>query len=86
MRKKPYIINYANGSEMKFHNKSISVHKHDEGFFLIDMKIVDKENVNTPSCRHLVHKGKVRHTTIKLSEEAVKAIVTCYMEYHNKQH
>ena len=81
MTKKPYITPLINGSVIRLHNKRIITAVEEPNEVVIHFQFLD-ESPEIPSCYHEVtHKGKVRHTMIKLSEEVLDALVQARMYY-----
>lgn len=69
-------VSYNNATECKFKNRRVAVIKDDSSKDLyIQFKILtDKESANTPSAAHDVIKDKIKITTVRLSNEAAKAL------------
>lgn len=81
MAKERSIKTYLNGSEIRLHNKRIHINVENPNEVTIHFQFLD-ESPETPACGHFVtHKGKVRHTMLKLTEEALDALVQARMHY-----
>jgi hypothetical protein len=88
-KKKPYINTYLNSSEIRLHNKRVTINNDIPNEVTIHFQFLD-ESPETPACCHNVtHKGKVRYTMIKLSEEVLDALIharTHYLEHKANNH
>jgi len=89
MTKKPYTTTHPNGSVIRSHNKRIQSVIETPGEVCIHFQFLG-ESPEIPTCHHEVtHKGKVRYTFIKLSEETLDALVQAriaYLEYKRNNH
>ena len=74
---------YADGASVRLHNKRI-VFAEEDGKTLINFRFAD-ENADKPACRHLCHKGRVRDTSLKVSTEAMDALMVAYVRYKRKR-
>ena len=80
MGKKATITIYPKSvAKIKLHNRSILLGKLKDGNYGLQFKKYDKDNSNEPACLHENLKGRIKVTSIKLSEEAVQHIVAAYI-------
>lgn len=85
MEKKKTLIQYSDGATVRLHNKRISFAQTEEKI-MIKFDFAD-ENANNPACFHKCFKGKVRHTFLQMSNEAMESLVYAYVDYKKrKQH
>lgn len=84
MKKQNHIKFYSNGATIRMHNKRISF-KQDEKSIVIGFSFAE-ENANTPACLHVCHRGKVRETSIKMSNEAMEALVLSFIQFKKKKY
>ena len=70
---------FKNGASTRLHNKRISF-KQDESSTVIAFQFAD-EDAEKPACGHTCHRGKVRHTVVKMSNDAMDALVNSYIHY-----
>lgn len=79
---------YADAVVVKIPNKKIMiVERSDENgnSYFMNFRYFDKD-ADKPACTHKCHRGKVRETTVKLSEDGMDALIMAYMRYkRNKQ-
>ena len=81
MINKENILIGSNGFKIKLNNRRIAIVKKKDGGFELFFKSLANNNTNA-SCKHyLTHKNKVNNNYLKLSEEALEAIVFGYLEY-----
>lgn len=73
------ITTYSNGAEIRLNNRSIKFAEMDGGFRLEFMSAT--ENADQPASGHLCLRGKVRVTTLCLSNEALEALVVGYVQF-----
>jgi hypothetical protein len=79
MAKENKITLFNNGVQTRLHNRKITlIQKEDD--FILEFLFAD-EQANEPACEHSCLKGKVRMTKIKLSNEALEAMLFSYMEF-----
>ena len=75
------ITTYPNASVIRMRNRRITIMV--ENGITIHLQNID-ESPEEPSCHHLVtHMGKVRHTVIRLTDEALDAIVEARIIHKN---
>jgi len=73
---------YSNGTVVKFKNRKISVIENKDGDIIIQFRHADKEkDPNTPACEHHCIRGKVRQSTIKVSEVGMEALTVALVEF-----
>ena len=77
--KEPKMTTYPNATRTKWHNKSVMVFERD-GKFWIEFRYAD-EKADEPACRHRCLRGKVRQTTIHLSQDAIEYLMMTYIEH-----
>ena len=82
MKKKSSIKIYKDGAVVRFHNKRILIGSNMENVFL-RFSFLDLE-ADKPACGHVSHKGKIRETSIKMSVEAMEALICGYNEYRKQ--
>ncbi len=76
------IKHYSNGSEVRLRNRKINVTETEKGDIIIQFRHADKlEDPNKPACEHHCHRGKVRQTTVKVSEVGMEALAIAIVEY-----
>lgn len=73
------LTTYLDGASYRMHNKRITF-KQENGVTMIRFKFADKEAYK-PACSHKCHKGKVRETFLKLSNEAMDKLVFAYLQF-----
>lgn len=83
MSAKKRITTYANGAEIRLHNRSIKFAEMDGGFRLEFMSAT--ENADQPASGHLCLRGKVRVTTLCLSNEALESLVVGYVQFQKEK-
>ncbi len=74
---------YLDGAMIKLHNKRVSF-KEKGDIIALNFKIVAND-ATEPACYHTSYRGKVRSTTICLSNEAMEALVWLYLHYKNEK-
>lgn len=77
-QKKLTIKFYPDGAVIRMHNKRVSF-KIEKGNTTIGFQFADAD-ANKPACYHICHKGKVRHTILKISDEGMDALVYAYLK------
>jgi len=70
---------YKDGAVVRIKNKRISFIEDEESTILV-FRFAD-ENSHKPACHHLDIKGKVRHTELRLSNEAMELLVRSYTKH-----
>jgi predicted DNA binding protein len=82
------IKDYADAVVVKIPNKKIMVvERSDENgiSYFMNFKYADKD-ADKPACTHKCHRGIVRETTVKVSEDGMDALIMAYIRYkRNKQ-
>jgi hypothetical protein len=77
------IKDYADAVMIKIPNKKIMVverSNEDGNSYFMNFKYFDKD-ADKPACTHKCHRGKVRETTVKVSEDGMDALIMAYMRY-----
>lgn len=82
--KEESITIYFDGATVRKKNKRISFHEKAEST-MIKFSMVDPE-AEIPGCYHKCHRGKVRETFIKLSNEGMTLLVHSWLEYKRRNH
>lgn len=78
------ITTYIDGASARMHNKRVSfVEKEDK--ITIGFQFADKD-AEKPACLHTCDKGKIRNTYIKLSKDAMEALIHAYYQYKKQQY
>jgi hypothetical protein len=81
-KEKAKIRHYSNGTVIKISNRKISVTESKDGNIILQFKHADKtEDPSKPACEHHCHRGKVRQTTVKVSEVGMEALAIAIIEY-----
>jgi hypothetical protein len=79
--KKSELTIYNDGATARIHNRRLTMVEDPETKDVLFRFQFATDGAEKPACSHETFKGKVRQTTIKLSEDAIKALITTYMEY-----
>ena len=82
---KPQIIVHENATEVKLHNKRVSVIQ-DDGNMVLQFKIIDKDNPTAKRCGTKIFKNKLALTELGLSKESAQALMYCLVEEFSKIH
>jgi len=70
---------YANGAVIRLHNRRMAFGESDG---ITELKFVFADSTpDIPACAHFCIRGKVRETYIKMSTEAMEALVSAYVRY-----
>jgi hypothetical protein len=72
------ITKYNNAAVFRLKNRRVAIVKKDNGNYTCEFVLIDKEDVITPSCEYKHFKGKLRVTTICLSELGIEQLIACY--------
>jgi hypothetical protein len=80
---KKEITIYDNGASIRTNNKRI-VFEEKDGKILIQFSIAGDSEPGKPACRHKCHRGKIRETTIMLSNEGMQSLVYAYLKYRQR--
>jgi uncharacterized Fe-S center protein len=77
------VTQYADGSIIRTHNKRIQFIEN-EGKVVIkfDYATIDAEK---PACKHVCHKGVIRETWIKISDEMMEELCIAYLRFKTNQ-
>lgn len=78
---KKTIKTYSDGATCRLKNKRISFSQKNNAV-IIQFAFAD-ENPELPACEHKTVKGKVRVTTIKMTDEALEALIYTWKCYKN---
>lgn len=78
--KKTKITTAANGIQCRLKNKRITVVETEENKFVLQFDFACDDS-DKPAVSHTVSKGKIRHSLIALSKEALDAIAFGYVQY-----
>ena len=78
---KKTIKTYLDGGTCRLKNKRISFHQN-KNSVVIQFAFAD-ENPELPACEHRTIRGKVRVTTIKMTDEALEALINTWKCYKN---
>lgn len=70
---------YTDGATVRLHNRRISF-KQDEKSIMIKFSFAEADAYRS-ACSHDCHRGKVRETNIKMTNEAMEALVLAFMNY-----
>lgn len=73
---------YGNGVAVRVHNKEIVVSssEQDPNAIILNFKSFDAEDANRPAVLHQCHRGKVKETSLKLSDETMAIVVQMYLQ------
>jgi hypothetical protein len=83
--KKGKISLSKDGAVARLHNKRISFMAVGDSILIV-FQYADKEHdPNTPACAHKCHKGKIRETFVKISEDAMKSLVVAYISWRKEK-
>ena len=81
--KKTSLIVFADGATARINNKRIAFAEKD-GNTMIKFHFADAD-AEKPACYHKCHKGKVRETFVKMSNEAMELLVYSWMQYKRER-
>jgi hypothetical protein len=81
MIKKSKLTLYNDGAEARIHNRRLLMSEDQETKDVVLRFQFATDDAESPACSHETFRGKVRQTTIKMSEDAIKALIAMYMEY-----
>lgn len=82
-KKKRTVSIYQDGAVVRLNNKRITFVEKD-GKIAIQFKFATT-NAEKPASAQVCHRGKVRETLIKLSDEAMDGLMYAYQEYKRKK-
>lgn len=83
-QKESQLTIYSDGATARLHNKEIKFIEREE-YVMFNFRFIDK-NPEQPACWHNSYKGKIRETGIKMSHEAMEALVEAYITYKRNKH
>ena len=82
-RKELQLTRHPDGAVVRFYNKKIILKKEKEKI-LIAFLFAD-EDAETPACSHKCHRGRVRETFLKLSSDAMEALIMAYIDLSRRE-
>jgi len=80
MSKRRTMTVHKNGSIARFQNRRITMMEQKDDAFVFRFEFAT-DDADQPACNHETIRGKIRVTEIKLSDEALDAMIKAYLSY-----